>query len=62
MTRRNAEKVAPSVDEIKAAIGEAHGFASEAPQGRMKPIVSAWIEVSDETTHLQRVHSPTASP
>ncbi|MEO5844731.1 MAG: SDR family oxidoreductase [Caldimonas sp.] len=30
MTRRSADKLAPLVDEIKAAGGEAHGFASDA--------------------------------
>ena len=30
MTRRNAEKLVPLVDEIRAAGGEAHGFGSDA--------------------------------
>ena len=30
MTRRSADKLAPLVDEIRAAGGEAHGFASDA--------------------------------
>lgn len=30
MTRRQAGKLVPLVDEIKAAGGEAHGFASDA--------------------------------
>ncbi|MCE6982459.1 SDR family NAD(P)-dependent oxidoreductase, partial [Pseudomonas frederiksbergensis] len=41
VTRRSADKLQPLVDEIRAAGGEAHGFASDA---RKEEEVAALVE------------------
>ena len=47
MTRRNAEKLAPVVDAIVAAGGEAHGFGSDArKEDEMVALVTLQIDSS----------------
>ncbi|MGH8482902.1 MAG: SDR family NAD(P)-dependent oxidoreductase, partial [Pseudomonas sp.] len=46
VTRRSADKLQPLVDEIRAAGGEAHGFASDA---RKEEEVTALVEQIEST-------------